>query len=137
MLHQLKSSLDSFLSVQSFIEERAVPCYRLEIQNKFRHLSAGGESLVELSDEYPVKRIKNATIDDLVKALNATAGIPLIINKTNITGNVDLELKLESLRNWEEVQRELGRNGFKLIPAKEKTEVFVIKEQSIVSKTKN
>ena len=122
VLASMRADLDKYLGLQSRFEKRRMPCLLL-VKKK-------GGALSKLNDAVPQQSGRGILLftrtDEMVLSLNMTAGIPPVINATNIKGPVNLALNGSLLVDLPALRAALQSYGLDLQPAVRELEVFVL-----------
>jgi hypothetical protein len=124
--------LNRSLGLNGRIEKQLVKCWALVTTDTALLQTKGGKPLLQLYDQdHPFTTLQNQPLSKLVARANyQVQGMPLkpiIIDETNYTRHVDLELKT-SLDDLPALKKELQRHGLDLIQVERELEMFVLSE---------
>jgi thiol-disulfide isomerase/thioredoxin len=122
------NDLNYLLGVQGRYEQRTVTCMVLVRKDSIDRIrSAGGD--MSISSDDPSKPIKNTSLSSLVYILNSHAENPPVFDETGYTGNVDLQLSINSWTDMEALRNALQRYGLDLKTEERTLEMFVLTDK--------
>lgn len=126
---EIIKDLDYLMGLYGRYEKRKIKClvlYRTNNEELFKSVSKQRDSRLDGS----VKIFRKDSFKNLVFKLNSYSGNPPVFDGTGYTGNVDLDLKIDSWKNIPDLRRNLQTYGLDLKEEERELEVFVLTEIS-------
>lgn len=135
-IHKLMlQDLNRYLNLNGYQEKRLVACWALIIKGKTDSLfrTQGGKPEAKYGKGIQDNIFHNQPVSILISAMNsqvqAHSLVPIVIDETHYTGNIDLELHVKDIHNIPAVREALQHYGLDLIPVKRELEMFVLTEK--------
>ncbi len=133
LIRKMLHDLNAFFGYSASVEIAQVDCWILSKAGKASKTLAttGRQKEVSLYDKSSQKKIiYNAPLSELVEALNRQIPgqeiLPIVIDETNYSKNVDLEINIKDLSNLAILSKELAPYGLELKQGKRNLKVLVI-----------
>ncbi len=135
--HQyMMEDLNRYLGINGQMKNCEVHCWALIRTNDRKSISTkGGKPESDLLNESKIIKVfRNQPVSKLLSILNhqvpAYPLVPIIVDETHYSGNIDLILKVEDVHNIPRMQQALGHYGLNLIPVKRELEMLVLTENN-------
>ena len=128
LMEIMQRDLKNYFGFEVSFEIREVTCFELTATNDGRKklISKGGETK-NFYNRYEGISYRNQPIEKLLNLyFYASPQEFPIINKTGISGNIDIDLEVDSLKDFDEINQELSKKGLNLVEGTKKMIVMVI-----------
>lgn len=136
-LHKIMlDDLNHYLNLNGYYAKHIVTCWALINTAKGTSLfqSRGGRPVIDYGSAFDIQVFHNQPISQLVEALNNQIPgrqiVPIILNETGYTGNVDLELKVNNVHDISALRKALQPYGLDLVQVKRALKMFVLSDRT-------
>jgi thiol-disulfide isomerase/thioredoxin len=133
VMESLQNDLYRYFGYHARLETRTFPILKVVATDKAKKLiTKGGKT--DAKSDHSMYKATNFPLDLFFASAfsyhnywESGGKVPVIINETGITQNVDLDVKIV-LSDWKDVQRVLKELGFELVPGEKEFKVLVISD---------
>lgn len=126
--YQMIEALNLYTGLIGKIEPVKQKCLVLTMSNGDSLRTKGGAVINGLgSSTTPV--LQNGPVSWLINRLNKMERLPLAVDETNFTGNIDLKLDPKDFSNYKTIAAALKKYGLKLTEAEREVDMMVIREK--------
>lgn len=136
LLHKMMlDDLNQYLSLNGYYAKHTVTCWALINTASGTSLfqSRGGRPVIDYGSGFDIQVFHNQPISQFVEALNNQIPgrpiVPIILNETGYTGNVDLELKGNNIHDISALRKSLQPYGLDLVQVKRELKMFVLSDK--------
>lgn len=134
VMESMQNDLKRYFGYNARIEKRKFPVLKIVATEKAGQLiTKGGKR--EGKADHSMFKATNISLNEFFRFAFAYHGywenngkVPVLINETGITGNVDIDIKMDD-SSWEDVKRALNELGFSLVKAEKEFKVLVISDK--------
>jgi len=127
--NKMISDLDSFFSIDSYIEKRKMPCLKLVRISSSRRFNIFEEGRSQYSEDQLEVTLRDEKVSALITHLNYLIPNILVIDDTRFNGNIFIHVSLSKDYTLKEIRKSLKIYDLDLIESVCDTNVLVLKRK--------
>lgn len=130
-IRMLTQDMNKYLNLNGRMEKRRLKCLVMSRADTTSGLLKTNGRIGRrntLHSNEPIKQLRYAHLDNIIWELNDVPGSLPAVDETNFSSEVDMDLKISSFANLDEVRAAIKPYGLTLQEASRELEVFVLSE---------
>lgn len=129
LMRKMQHDLEDYFGYKGVIDYRDIPCFDLVVKDEvLAHERLAVEDSIAFVSTPSVLNVFNWSVRNLCFMLGSYLPNGPVINKTNISSNISIQLKDVVRSDWRDLKRALNAIGLDLLPSTVHVKTLVIKD---------